>query len=92
MAQITISISNPVLSGFYKTVDANDDVVAESQNSISHSFDSQTGKEYRTALTVTGSEGSKYKISVTGGSASVYPTEEQTLANNRDDYVVRTTG
>lgn len=92
MPQVTIAINNQILSGFFETLNEEDQIVTKSNNVISHTFDVPEGKTYRTAMVITGSNGSKFKITVAGASTSVYPDEEQTINNQRNDYVIRTTG
>lgn len=92
MPQITIALSNAVLSGSFETRDDQNTTIARSDSVLSHSFEATAGKTYRTAIAVTGSEGAKYKITVTGASEAEYPEDEQTLDDNRDDFVIRTTG
>lgn len=92
MPQVTISLNNEILSGFFETLDDQVQVVAKSNNTRLHIFDVPAGKTYRTGMAVTGPNGSTFKITVAGASASVYPDDEQTVDNQRNDYVIRTTG
>ncbi|WP_100657006.1 hypothetical protein [Alteromonas flava] len=92
MPRITIALSNPALSGSFETRNDQNNTIARTDRSLSHSYEAETGKTYRTAIAVTGPEGTKYKIKVTGASSAVYPTGEQTLDDNLDHFVVRTTG
>ncbi|TNC81287.1 MAG: hypothetical protein C9356_09275 [Oleiphilus sp.] len=54
-------------------------------------FDVEEGTKMASVVEVTGANGSKYKLKITGATKATYPTSEQQIDDNRDLILARIT-
>lgn len=60
-------------------------VIDEQGNCTTYTRNVDAGHSYILIITITGDNGSKYKINISGVTSAKYPTSEITLSDNRDD-------
>ncbi len=87
-------VGAPELNGHFALMNENaSTIIDERHNVTNYSYDDiQTGIKFILIIAITGPEGKKYKIKVSGVQEAVYPTSEITLTEGRDDIGVLITG
>lgn len=77
--------SNSALNGDFSLLDEKLNVLDHAANVTAYSTEVEAGKTYILVIIVTGDNGSKYKIQISGVASAQYPTSELTLDDNRDE-------
>ena len=87
-------VGAPELNGYFALMNENaSTIIDEEDNVTNYNYDDiRAGVKYILIIAVTGPDGKKYKIKVSGVQEAVYPTSEITLIEGRDDIGVLITG